>query len=87
MLFHFFEVTPLFSFSRVAATRNGGTLAAGRSLSRLLGGGAYWAYSLKPDYHLRISSTGGESTALSSKDKGYVEKLVAAIHEAIIHRG
>jgi hypothetical protein len=53
----------------------------------LLGGGAYWAYSLKPDYHLRISSTGGESTALTSRDKGYVENLVAGIHEAIIHRG
>jgi len=53
----------------------------------LLGVGIYWAYSLKADYHLRIASTSGESTALVSKDRAYVEKLVTAIHEAIIHRG
>ena len=53
----------------------------------LLGAGALWGYCLKPDYHLRISSTGGESTALVSKDPAYVAQLVTAIHEAIVHRG
>jgi hypothetical protein len=53
----------------------------------ILGAGIGWMALLKPDYHLQISSAGGESTALKNKDKAYVEKLVQAIHEAIIHRG
>jgi hypothetical protein len=40
-----------------------------------------------PTYHVRISASSGESTALSSSDKGYVEKVIRAINEAIIHRG
>jgi hypothetical protein len=49
--------------------------------------GVLWGKLLKPDFHLRISTAGGEPTALSDKDKGYVERLVQAINEAIIHRG
>ena len=53
----------------------------------ILGGAIYGATTLKPDYHLRVSSASGESSAYSSKDKGHVEKLVQSINEAIIHRG
>jgi hypothetical protein len=46
-----------------------------------------WGLSLKPDFHLKISSASGESSALSSKDQLYVERIVQAIQDAIIHRG
>jgi hypothetical protein len=49
--------------------------------------GGYWAYSLEPDYFVRICSAAGESKTLFTKDKTYVEKVVQAINEAIIHRG
>ncbi|HEV2493295.1 MAG TPA: DUF6232 family protein [Terriglobia bacterium] len=50
-------------------------------------GGVWWAYSLEPDYYVRISSAAGESSTLFTREKAYVEKVVHAIHEAIIHRG
>jgi len=59
----------------------------GISGALIVGAGGYWGWSLEPDYHLRISSAAGESSALSSKDKKYIEKVVRAINEAIIHRG
>lgn len=41
-----------------------------------------WAFSLKPSYFLRIVSTGAESHLAQSKDRGYIENIVAAIHKA-----
>lgn len=42
---------------------------------------------LKPRYDLGIFSSGTKSSALKHKDKAYIDKLVHAIQEAIIHRG
>lgn len=53
----------------------------------VLGGGIWWAKSLKPTYHVRIGSAGGESNALSSFDRKYIEGVAAALNEAIIKRG
>lgn len=53
----------------------------------LVGLGGYWGWRLEPDYHLRISSSAGETSALSSKDRVYIGKVLHAINEAIIHRG
>ena len=36
---------------------------------------------------LKIVSASGEANALVSEDRGYIEKIVAAINRAIIHRG
>ncbi len=49
--------------------------------------GTLWWRSRKPIYHLRITSASGESNALWSKNKNYVDKVVQAISEAMIHRG
>lgn len=43
--------------------------------------------ALKPTYYLDISSSSGEKKPIHDKDGGYIDKLVAGIHEAIIHRG
>ena len=53
----------------------------------ILGAGIWWGISLKPTYDLEIFSASAKSSALRDRDKAYVEKLVGAIHEAIIHRG
>ena len=41
----------------------------------------------RDDFSVQISSNSGESNALISKDKIYVQKIVDAVNEAIIHRG
>lgn len=49
--------------------------------------GVLWTRVLKPDHHLQISSSAGESSALASKRKDYIDEIARAINEAIIHRG
>ncbi len=49
--------------------------------------GVLWWRGKKPTYHLRITSSSGESNALWSKNRNYVDKVVQAINEAMIHRG
>jgi hypothetical protein len=49
--------------------------------------GAFIAWAASAKYHVRISSASGEATALSSKDKEYVDKIVQALNESMISRG
>lgn len=41
----------------------------------------------KPTYVVRIGSASGEANILSSKDRASIQKIVAAINNAIIGRG
>lgn len=41
----------------------------------------------KPRYSLRIQSNSGESDGLTSKNKSYIDEIVAAVNEAVIYRG
>lgn len=52
----------------------------------LLAVGILWWKAQKSVYHLRISSASGQSTAVSSSDRSYVERIVQAVNEAIIKR-
>jgi hypothetical protein len=80
-------LTAVLGFVLVVARPSLGSLNTGILGVVLLGAGIAWGLSLKPDYHLRISSAAGDSSALSAKDKAYIEKVAQAIHEAMIHRG
>ncbi len=42
---------------------------------------------MKNDYAVRISTNSGEANSIVSSDREYVEKVVNALNEAIIHRG
>jgi hypothetical protein len=42
---------------------------------------------LKNEYAVRISTNSGEANSIVSKDRVYVQKIVNALNEAIIHRG
>src|SRR5581483_6579771 len=53
----------------------------------LEGGGIAWAIKKAPRYDLAIFSAGVRTPAVISKDKQYIDKLVQAVHEAIIQRG
>lgn len=41
----------------------------------------------KNDFAVRISTNSGEANSIISKDRGYVQDIVDALNEAIIHRG
>lgn len=47
-------------------------------------GGVMWQRTLKTSYSLILVSSSGETHALSSPDKDYVEKVVAHISDAIV---
>ena len=45
-----------------------------------------WGVSLKPHYFLRIVSTGTETRLAKTRDKAYIESVIAAIHKAKLQR-
>lgn len=47
---------------------------------------AVWM-AMKTEYSVLLSTAGGEARALSSKDQAYINRVVAALNEAIIKRG
>lgn len=49
--------------------------------------GGIWLYSIKDEYAVRISTNAGEANSLVSKDQAYIQKIVNALNDAIIHRG
>ncbi|UMO86151.1 DUF6232 family protein [Pectobacterium sp. PL64] len=46
-----------------------------------------WFKSIHPDYIVFLNSASGESQALSSPDKKYINDVINALNEAIVHRG
>jgi len=49
--------------------------------------GIIWWFMQKPDYVVMFASASGESRAYTSKDSKLVADIVAAINDAIVHRG
>lgn len=49
--------------------------------------GIVWFRSLRPTYHLMIATAGGERPGLSSSNEGIIDRVTAAIADAIVHRG
>ena len=52
----------------------------------LLAGGG-WLVLQKTMYHVLLHTAGGETSALRSYQKEYVESVVTALNNAIVHRG
>jgi len=67
----------------IAGLETSGWIITGMGLF-LIAASIAWGVSLKPDYFLRIVSTGTESHLARAKERGYVENIVAAIHKAKI---
>lgn len=53
----------------------------------LLIAGIAWFRSLRPSYSVMLATAGGERQGLTSKDEGVVDRVTAAIADAIVHRG
>lgn len=49
--------------------------------------GVWWFRSIKNVHHVRLVTASGERDALSSTDGAYIAEIVAAISQAIVHRG
>lgn len=49
--------------------------------------GIVWLNSLHPTYNVMLATAAGERQGLTSKDEGVVDRVTAAIADAIVHRG
>lgn len=47
----------------------------------------FYLYSQKTYYHVMLFTSGGENSALKTEQKDYLNSVVNALNEAIIHRG
>ncbi|MCD6622850.1 DUF6232 family protein [Klebsiella michiganensis] len=47
----------------------------------------FWFKGLKTEYLVFLNSASGESQALTSTDKSYIDSVIHHLNEAIIHRG
>lgn len=62
--------------------------SANMGLGLVIGGlGVAWLLVQKTMYHVMLTTAGGETSALSSKQRDYIEKVVQALNEAIVARG
>ena len=48
---------------------------------------AFYLYKQKTEYHIMLATSAGETSALKTYQKDYLQKVVAALNDAIIHRG
>jgi hypothetical protein len=48
---------------------------------------ALYLYLQKTLYHVMLATSGGETSALKTHQREYLQKVVTALNEAIVHRG
>jgi hypothetical protein len=53
----------------------------------LLGLGIWWLTRIKKEYHVRLMTASGERDAMWSHNADYINNVVSAITQAIVHRG
>jgi hypothetical protein len=53
----------------------------------IIAGGIFWWTSQKAIYAVRIASSSGESSPITSVNEERIDRIVQAINEAIVHRG
>jgi hypothetical protein len=66
----------------ILAALNGST----KMLFVALVGAAWWALQ-KTAYHVMLHTSGGETSALKTYQKEYLQSVVTALNNAIVHRG
>ena len=49
--------------------------------------GVLWVVLIKDEYSVRISTNAGEVNSLVSEEQPYIQKIVDALNDAMIHRG
>ena len=53
----------------------------------LVAGAVFWWTQQKPDWIVVLSSASGETRALTSKNKAFIDGVIDALNQSIIHRG
>ena len=53
----------------------------------IIAAAGYYLYQQKVTYHVMLTTSGGETSALKTHQLEYITKVVGALNEAIIHRG
>jgi hypothetical protein len=53
----------------------------------ILAAAVAWFISQKKKYSVQLSSASGDNEALTSTNEEYIDKVVAALNDAIVHRG
>jgi hypothetical protein len=48
---------------------------------------AFYLYQQKTIYHILLSTSAGETTALVTYQRNYLNEVIAALNDAIVHRG
>ncbi len=48
---------------------------------------AFYMYKQKTIFHVMLTTSGGESSALKTHQREYLNKVVSALNEAIVYRG
>lgn len=48
---------------------------------------AYYLYKQKTTYHVMLTTSGGETSALTTHQQEYLHAIVTALNEAIVSRG
>jgi hypothetical protein len=48
---------------------------------------AFYLYQQKTIYHILLSTSAGETTALVTYQRNYLNDVIAALNDAIVHRG
>ena len=48
---------------------------------------AYYLYQQKTVFKILLSTSAGETTALVTYQREYLDRVIAALNEAIVHRG
>ena len=49
--------------------------------------GVIWWFFQKTTFHIMLHTSGGETSALKTYQREYVDKVVSALNSAIVHRG
>ncbi len=53
----------------------------------MIGASAIYMIFQKTTFHVMLSTSGGETSALKTHQKDYLNKVVSALNEAIVYRG
>ena len=82
------ETSPSRTGSIVAVVIGIATTAAGSMWGLIfIIGAIFWWVKQKPTYHILLSSASGENEALSGQDSAYIKGVIAALNDALVHRG
>ena len=83
-----FEQKPPRAMGVIAALIGLGVMASGNFMFGVmaLAAGLAVLFLIKPIYHVLLATSSGETRALKTKDRNYVNQVIQAINDAMVHR-